>query len=225
MNTPEPACNISSPTTFASAETLAVFDFDGTLVTRDSFLPFLVRYARKLRKFRALLIMPFWLSLYGIRAISAKTVKEKVMGLVLAGQERVAIDAFAEAFFADWVQTHLKETVVQRLREHQLQGHRVVLLSASPDLYVPAMGRHLGIEETVCTRVIFEEDRCTGLIAGLNCKGEAKIAMLREYLKLNGAPGLSFSYGDSRSDLPLLRWVTHGYLVRGKEFIKVSPSV
>ena len=53
-----------------------------------------------------------------------------------------------------------------------------------------------------------------GRIDGANCKGEAKLNRLREYLGLDRWPGESFAYGDSKSDLPVLRWASTGYLVK-----------
>ena len=40
--------------TVPSVQALAVFDLDGTLTTRDTFLPFLISYARKRRLVRPL---------------------------------------------------------------------------------------------------------------------------------------------------------------------------
>jgi phosphatidylglycerophosphatase C len=112
--------------------------------------------------------------------------------------------------------------VAERLRHHQAAGHRVILLSASPDLYVPAVGRALGIAEVVSTRVAVAGGRCAGHIVGDNCKGENKLEALRRHLGGDVPPPGSFAYGDSRSDLPVLRWVASGYLVRRGRLVEVK---
>src|SRR5258707_13149443 len=117
MTGPTPDQAIASTDRFA-LKTLAIFDLDGTLVTRDSFLPFLVSYALQKGRYGALFVMPFWITLYVFRLISARTVKEKVLSLVFRGENRVEIARHAEAFCSTWVKTHLKETVVDRLRDH-----------------------------------------------------------------------------------------------------------
>ena len=39
------------------------------------------------------------------------------------------------------------------LQVHRAAGDHLVLLSASPDLYVPLIGRLLGFERTLCTEI------------------------------------------------------------------------
>ena len=50
-----PHAATSVPPTAGREEPLAVFDLDGTLVRGDSFLPFLLSYAWRYRRFRPLL--------------------------------------------------------------------------------------------------------------------------------------------------------------------------
>ena len=66
----------------------------------------------------------------------------------------------------------------------------------------------------VCTRVAMTEGCCRGHLIGPNCKGDVKVVLLREVAGSEQAPSGSYAYGNSRSDLPILRWVEHGYLVK-----------
>lgn len=196
-----------------SAPPLAVFDLDGTLVQGDTLLPFLVTFAWRRRRLWPLLKMVPVVGGYALRVLSAQKAKERLLTTFLRGEEEQTIRRHAEAFVRDWVSSRLRADVVKRLREHQAQGHRVILLSASPDVYVPIVGAFLGITETVATRVLVSHGRCQGQIVGSNCKGEAKLAALKAYLRLEVAPPGSFAYGDSDSDVPTLRWVDQGVRV------------
>lgn len=196
---------------------LAVFDLDGTLVARDTFLPFLVSYAlRRLgrRAWPALATLPVEVGLYAGRLRSADAAKGRLLRAFLGVEPESRIAAHAAWFAEHRVGRWLRPEVVGRLREHQAAGHRVILLSASRDVYVREVGRTLGIDEVICTRVAAADGHCRGHLAGPNCKGEAKVALMREATGLERAPSDSFAYGDSRSDLPILRWVDHGHLVR-----------
>jgi phosphatidylglycerophosphatase C len=214
MSTPTSAQNQTPTETKIQPDAMAIFDLDGTLVTRDSFLPFLVSYTVKRRRFWPLFAMPFWIGLYVARMISARTVKECLLTLFFSEEKKENIAQHAEHFCTTWAESHLRQDLIEKLREHQNAGHRVILVSASPDIYVPRIGIFLGINETVCTRVAWNDNLCTGKINGPNCKGSEKIAMLSEYLQVNSLPECSYAYGDSKSDLPILRWATHGYLVK-----------
>ena len=51
---------------------------------------------------------------------------------------------------------------------------RLVLMSASPDLYVPEIGRRLGFAETICTGVRWNGDRFDGALTTPNRQGAEK---------------------------------------------------
>jgi phosphatidylglycerophosphatase C len=197
----------------AGKSCLAIFDLDGTLVKGDTFLPFLVTFARRRRRVWPLLAMLPLLALYGLGLLSARRAKERLLSVFLRGEDEDIIKRHAERFARGWVSRRLRDDVVSRLREHQAQGHRVILLSASPDIYVGAVARVLRIAEMVATRVLVASGRCQGRIVGDNIKGDAKLAALKAYLQEEVAPPDSFAYGDSDSDLPTLRWVAHGIRV------------
>ncbi len=203
---------------------VAVFDLDGTLTRRDTFLPFLISYAWRQRRWRPLLSLPFWLALYALRVLSDRAAKQRVLIAFLRGQSRVQVEGHADWFCRLWVSRRLREDVVERLRGHQQAGDRVILLSASPDVYVGAIGRMLGIEEVLCTRVAGDEQCWDGTLVGDNCKGEGKVRRLSEHLAAAAPPAGSWAYGDSKSDLPLLHWVGNGLLVKRGRLVPVSAA-
>jgi phosphatidylglycerophosphatase C len=201
---------------------LAVFDLDGTLTDADTLLPFLVGYARRTGRRWPLARMPFDLGLYAAGLVPDRAAKGRLLQSFCGGHELAAIAEHARDFTQRWVPGRLRRWVVACLREHQRSGHRVILVSASPDLYVPVIAESLGIREVVCTQVATEGGRCLGSIDGENCKGEAKMRLLRRHLGGQGFPPGSFAYGDSPSDLPLLSAVDHGFLhLRKRGFVSV----
>src|SRR5690606_31995445 len=100
-------------------------------------------------------------------------------------------------FCRRWLPRNLHPVGMQLLDAHLRQSHRVILLSASPDIYVQAVASALGISEAVCTQVCYEDDVCTGRLVSGNCKGEAKVRSLQAYLGVDRAPEGSYAYGDS----------------------------
>ena len=105
------------------------------------------------------------------------------------------------------------------MEAHRAAGDRLVLLSASPDLYVPRIGGLLGFERTLCTELEWDstppsEDRLDGALRTANRRGEEKsrcLASLRtEYPELPVV-----AYGNSRSDIPHLREADRALLVNG----------
>src|SRR5439155_2112523 len=169
---------------------------------------------------------PLWLTLYACRILSDRAAKQRVLIAFLRGQPRDRVAEHAEWFSSGWVSRRLRECVLERLRTHQQAGDRVILLSASPDVYVAAIGRMLGIEEVLATQVAADDERWDGALRGENCKGAAKVRRLAEYLQAASPPAASWAYGDSSSDLPVLNWVENGMLVkRGRLTLLAAPKV
>ncbi len=172
---------------------LAVFDLDGTLVRGDTLLPFLASFAWACWRPDRLAAMSPPLALYATRAISAYSAKQRLLEVVLRGESAAAIAGHADRFSSTWVSPRLRPGMLARLREHQGEGDRVILPSASPDIYVHAIARLLGIAEVVCTRVEFRDGRCLGRISGSNCKGLTKVERLQSHLGRMEAPEVSYA--------------------------------
>ena len=196
---------------------VALFDLDGTLTWRDTLLPFLVGFLGR-RPHRALGLwrLPFALGSYW-RDRDRGALKSRVIRMIMGGERRAVIDAWADAFV-----NHLKPK--QRFRPlalavveaHRAAGDRLVLMSASPDLYVPLIGRLLGFERTVCTEVEWHADRLDGHLKSANRRGEEKLrcmAWLREQY-----PALPIiAYGNSASDLDHMRHADRALLGNGND--------
>jgi HAD superfamily hydrolase (TIGR01490 family) len=202
---------------------LAVFDLDGTLTRRDTFLPFLISYGLRNRYPAPLLPLPFHLASYAFRVTTDQVAKQRVIASFLRNQPTDRIADHARWFCDVWLPRNVHPLGIRALRDHQRRGHRTVLLSASPDVYVKPIARTLGIPEVVCTRVSEADGCCTGQLVGDNCKGAAKLLRLKEYLETETPPNPSFAYGNSSHDYHVLRWVHHGLMVRRKSLTRIEP--
>ncbi|WP_164103319.1 HAD-IB family hydrolase [Candidatus Laterigemmans baculatus] len=201
---------------------LAIFDLDGTLTTRDSFLAYLISFGRRFSRYRAIAGMPFLLSGYLGKLLKDYELKQRLIQNFIAGVEPEWIHEHNQWFCEQWLPRHLHPVGHRLLQGHHRQSHRVILLSASPNIFVPCIAASLGIEEVVCTRVRQLEGIWQGQLEGQNCKGREKLAALQQRLALSERPSGSYSYGDSRSDLPVLSWVEHGAWVRRRDFRPLS---
>jgi HAD superfamily hydrolase (TIGR01490 family) len=102
--------------------------------------------------------------------------------------------------------------VVQTVQDHLKTGDRVILVTASFDIYVEKLAKRLGIPNVVCTRAEVRDGILTGRILGKNCHGTEKVERL-ETLLAPAEWAISILYTDHHSDLPLLKRVSHGVLV------------
>ena len=123
-------------------DTVAIFDLDGTLTRRDTLLPWLVQ----MQSCGSLVWhLPYYLYQYATYRLSggvADRYKERIIGTVVRGwsyEEGVQ----RGAAFADQIDQMLRPEAIRCLEQHQRDGHRTVLLTASTDLAVSswALGR------------------------------------------------------------------------------------
>ena len=198
-----------------AAVVLAVFDLDGTITRHDSLAPLLWGYAWRhpWRLLQLLVALPHLLG--ALLARDRGELKGTMIHALLGGLPRSAVTAWTNRFCARLLRAGLFAEAVEHIRSHQQAGHRLVLLSASTDFYVPLIGARLGFGSTVCTPVAWRADgRLDGRLAGPNHRGEQKARVLRQLMAETGAREVH-AYGNSSADLPHLRLATHGWFVNG----------
>lgn len=208
---------------------VAVFDLDGTLTWRDTLMPFLVGYAaRHPARCMRLWRLPSALLSYLLVDRDRGLLKSRVIKVVMGGEPRNAIDAWAKVFVRNLQRRGFRPAALATLEAHRAAGDHLILLSASPDLYVPRVGRLLGFEVTLCTEVRWrryppDEDRLDGALRTPNRRGEEKsrcLAWLRS--RYVGLPFVA--YGNSSSDLPHLRKAERAMLVNGNAGARRSAA-
>lgn len=192
--------------------TIAIFDLDGTITRRDTYLPFLFMCARKLGLRPSLLLLPFHVFLYLAGAINNKGLKEVFLAKFLGGVDIGEIEAISERFVEQLLDRGTNSGARAALRVHLREGHRVILATASFDLYIGKVATRLGIREVVCTRTEVKDGKLTGRIMGDNCRGRVKLKLLEEILGERDWDNSVF-YTDHYFDLPVLKRVRLGFLI------------
>jgi HAD superfamily hydrolase (TIGR01490 family) len=185
---------------------LAIFDLDRTLV-RGSSLAILGRALLgsglvPARPVLAELLRSRHYARRGEGAGQAEAVLTRLLACA-RGRDVEALTA-AVAGAVDRVEREVYPTAARLLALHRAAGDVCVVLSASPQELVEAVGRRLGAHIGIGTRPEVIDGRLTGRLVGPFCHGEGKLARLREELgdlSLDGAT----AYADSASDLPVLR--------------------
>jgi phosphatidylglycerophosphatase C len=184
---------------------LAVFDLDGTLTRGDTFLQFVAAGLARwpARCWRLPGVVPPLLA-FACGLWDRGRLKGALLRCLLGGVRREELEAFAAQFAHRVVSGRLHAQVPGVLARHRDAGDALVLMSASPDIYVPLIGRLLGFERTICTPIRWNADRLDGRLAGPNCRGPVKsqrvMELRREYAGLE-----VIAYGNTPSDLDHMR--------------------
>lgn len=149
-----------------------------------------------------LLVWP--LAGFALRRIDHGGLKSAVIRLLLGGTRRARLQAWTTRYVQRVVPAKLFASALQAIDAHRQAGDRLVLLSASPDLFVMALGAQLGFDQVLCTGVRWRGERLDGRLSTLNRRGAEKLrclqALRRQY------PGCHITgYGNSLPDLLHLR--------------------
>lgn len=181
---------------------LALFDFDGTISSSDSFLLFLW-YADKFKVVRTCVSSVPQIVLYKLGRYPNQKMKETFLEVLFAGKQFDELQRTSEQYCHDILPTIIRPGFWQRLAWHQQRGDEVVVVSASPEFMLEPWCRSHGLG-LIGTEVETDNlGRLTGKIAGKNCMGHEKVRKLRRHHDIDRYDTL-FAYGDTRSDLPML---------------------
>jgi phosphatidylglycerophosphatase C len=198
-----------------STVTVAAFDFDETLTTRDTVVPFMRRFASNRQL--AVGVLPHTLRLL---PIAARRDRDRLRALathiVFRGRPVSDVETEAMSWGATIAEQHLRDDTVARLHWHREQGHRVVIVTASYEQYVRVVAGTLGGVEVVGTRLEVADGHCTGRLDGPNCRGPEKVRRLDAWLSADGldrADLTLYAYGDSNGDRELLAAADHPHWV------------
>jgi phosphatidylglycerophosphatase C len=208
------------------SEVVAFFDFDGTLTQGDSLLPFL-RMVRGTSRFALdILAVSPQLAAYALRIMRNDVAKEALLRQTLGGFSISVLRDFGKQFATYSIPGMLRKDMLDRLRDHQAQGHCCVLVSASLDLYLEPWAKSTGFDHCIASSLkVGIDGRATGELDDGNCHGEEKVRRIHLLLENIGLPVETFGYGDSKGDLPLLRFVDHAFLIRGSGIKNVSGRI
>jgi len=191
---------IEQPATSDALPDVVVFDFDGTLVTRDSFLDFAFAYCVR-RPLRFLLI----LSLFPLALVLSLHSRSRGASLLLwamtLGTSTRRFAAELKRYARHMLPAYANEAIFLELAQQLQAGQRVVIATGTMPLLVRGLlsVRQLGPIPIVGSRL---RRRWGGLVAETHCIGRTKVHELERKL---GILAWSTVYTDSFADRALLR--------------------
>ena len=184
-----------------------MFDLDGTITRKDTYVDFLV-FCLKKRPWRLLRggALVVYLIAYKTGLRSNHWLKAKYLGTVAGGLGGERLEAISTEFCARTVQKNFKPEALAELKRLKEQGFQLVLATASFDFYVSGLFAALNMDFLLCTKAALDDTgSLTGALDGKNCIGEEKANLVRQMCAEKSWPSIERAYSDDIVDLPLFQ--------------------
>lgn len=194
---------------YTGRKVVAVFDFDGTIINKDSlpmFIWFSVKWPGLIKG--TLKTLPAVL-LYALKLMPNDKAKETLFSAYFKGISLTAFDELCGKFM-HLLQQHVRKDAFDKIKWHQQMKHEVIIISASPENWIKPWAGQLGISTVLATQIETVNNHITGKFASKNCHGLEKVNRLLAYLPDRTSYDL-YAYGDSNGDKELLEIADHKF--------------
>jgi HAD superfamily hydrolase (TIGR01490 family) len=191
----------------------AFFDLDKTVIAKASMVAFSRPLHRAGMLSRRLMLKAAWgqlvYQMWGATPEKLEKLRESVLALT-KGWDQAEISEIVRDALGAVIEPIVYDEALDRIRAHQRWGHRVFIVSASPEEVVAPIAQLLGVDEAIATRAELDEH---GRYSGRTERyvyAEEKVVAMQEAAALDGIDlEHSWAYSDSATDIPMLSAVGH----------------
>ena len=189
------------------AQTLALFDFDGTLTTGDT-LGDLIRFTHGTLRasYGALVLAPTLLG-YALGQINNQQAKQRVLAHFFQGWSMDKMQQAGTDYCKQRLPQILRPAGIAQLRWHQQQGHVVAIVSASAEPWIKPWAESMRLH-LIASRLEVQNGLITGNLSGANCYGMEKVKRIHADFNLEAYRDI-YAYGDTPGDKPMLALANH----------------
>ena len=181
---------------------LALFDFDGTITTRE-MLPDFIRQATLPRRLTVgkVLLAPLVIG-YRMGVVSGTVVRAAIARFCFTGMPLAMLEAHGVRFAETALPPVIRAEALARIDWHKRQGDTIVVVSGAFDVYLRHWCHEHGLA-LICSTLQHRNGVLTGRYQGRQCVLEEKARRVRAAYDLS-CYGRIYAYGDTKEDFGLL---------------------
>ncbi len=200
---------------------IAAFDFDGTIIEGDTmFIVHKLLHNKISRVYNFIKLFPFCV-MYILKIINLTCLKERFYRIIikpfLIPYSKKNFHKFISEELFIRIRNKIKVNAKKRIEWHLRNGHKVIVISASPRHFIEKVINYLGVEliatETNLGKLSEKDNtKFNFCLTSENCKGKEKVIRLEKYIKDSLDDYIIYAYGDSNGDRELLQIANYSYL-------------
>ena len=217
------------PIDVAEPRIAAFFDLDKTVIAKASMVAFSRPLHRAGMLSRRMMLRAAWGQLLYAQFGATPEKLEKLRASVLQltkGWDQAEIASIVREELGQVIEPIVYDEALERIRAHQSWGHKVFIVSASPEEVVAPIAQLLSVDEAIATRAELDAH---GRYSGRTERyvyAEEKVAAITEAAARDGLDlDHCWAYSDSATDIPMLAAVGHPVAVNpDRELAKAAKD-
>ncbi|MBN2816221.1 MAG: haloacid dehalogenase-like hydrolase [Campylobacterales bacterium] len=182
-------------------------DLDGTLTLKDTYTQFVFQNLSFKTVFQNLTTLIMMGIRHTLKLLNDDDVKKITFGMFFTGYDKTKeISSFIHEI--PW-----NPHVLEMIEERRAEGYKVIIVTASPDVYVTHVCHYLNYDGFISTKTLSDGELLTGELDGEVCNFEQKPKRIEAFL--NGAkPEHTIGFGNSSGDYAMLGYCDEAYFVK-----------
>ena len=197
---------------------LAVFDFDGTIISENS-PHLLAMYLKEKDMLRRTIIMRLyiWAFCYVFHLPQSEAWARSLIFSPFEGWEKERVDRFLAGFCEEKVLPLFRDEAAEEIAARRAEGCKIVVVSATFEPILLRFGEDHPFDYQIAVKMKVDDKGCyTRKVVGIPNEGAEKIRSLRRFADAEFGAGnweLVYSYADHYSDVPILEPAAHPFAV------------
>lgn len=188
---------------------IAFFDFDGTLTSKDSMLEFIKFYKGSIKAYAGILFLSPCLAAMKAGMLSTQQGKELLLSYFFKEEDIEVFNAKCKQFALEIIPSIIRKDGLLELKNRLVQKQEVCIVTASAENWVAPYFSEMGIK-VIGSQLQILDNKLTGKLIGNNCKGAEKVVRIKKEYELSNFDTIS-AYGDSSGDKEMLLLATNKF--------------
>jgi HAD superfamily hydrolase (TIGR01490 family) len=188
--------------------TIAFFDFDGTITKKDTYIEFIKHCHGSLKTYFGFLFLSPILLLYKLKLLRNDVAKQITFSFFFKNMSKSNYLDKCDSF-KNSISNILKPDALEKIAYHKSQNHYLTIVSASVEDWIRPWAMDNNFNEVIGTKIEIKNNKLTGKFASENCYGPQKVTRIKE--QINVSNSYIYAYGDSKGDKQLLQFADEAY--------------
>jgi HAD superfamily hydrolase (TIGR01490 family) len=187
----------------SGSKELVLFDFDGTITTKDTLIEFVRFYRGRNQYLMGMFRLAPVLALYALKLIPNWRAKQFFLTHFFHGEKAETFESRCSIFSTNVLPSLIRPDAKVAIEKYRAQQAIIAVVSASAENWVKPWCDQNGL---IClaTKLEIKDGIVTGNILGRNCYGDEKVCRIKAQFNLSEFSSV-IAYGDSSGDREMLQ--------------------